>query len=125
MQQIFLFNKLTYFVSLWFFFFLSAEGDSLGEDARQRKPAAVSRLLLGVPEQAESQQLLQRQPVSRCRFRQPQGLPRRRREERGGLLQGGRALLLQLLEQARGRSRGIPQRLTVRQLLLMHQSGLQ
>ena len=109
--------------SFFFFFFFcpSAEGDSHGEDARQRKPAGLSRLLLGVPEQAESQQLQQRQLVPG----QPQRrLPRGRREERRGLLQGGRALLLQLLEQARGGSRGLAQWLAVRQLLLLHQPGL-
>lgn len=45
--------------------FFSTEGDSPGENARQCKPAGLSRLLSGVPEQAESQQLCQR-------FRRPQ-----------------------------------------------------
>lgn len=107
-------------------FFFSAEGDSHGKDARQCKPAGLSRFLFGVPEQAESQQLQQRQPVSGHGPGGPQRqLPRQCGEEQGGLLQGGRALLLQLLKQARGRSRGLPQRFAVRQLLLLHQSGLQ
>lgn len=49
-----------------------AEGRPPGEDAHLYKPAGLSRLFLGVPEQAESQQLQQRQPLSGHGVRRPQ-----------------------------------------------------
>lgn len=116
--------------NIWCFLLISAEGDSLGKNLRQCEPAGLPRLLPGVAEQAESQQLRRQRrgrPLPRLRLRRPQmRRPRRRREELGGLLQGGRAaVLLQLLQQAGGGPSGLPERLSVRQLLLLHQSGLQ
>lgn len=104
------------------FLFFSAEGDCPGENAGQWKAAGLSWLLFRIPEQAESQQ---RQPLSRHGFRRPQRwLPHQCGEERGGLLQGGWAVLLQFLQQTWGRSCGLPERLAVRQLLVLHQSRL-
>lgn len=84
-----------------FLFSLSAEGDRPGEVAHWREPEG---LLFRVPEQAEPRQ---RRLPGRCR-------------------EGCRRwAFLQLSQQSRGRSHGLPERLAVWQLLLLHQPRLQ